>query len=351
MVAVLVISCPCALVISVPLSFFGGIGGASRSGVLVKGSSYLEALARAEIVVFDKTGTLTRGRFKVTELVADDGREAELLALAAHVEGYSVHPIAASIRKAYGQELALGRVQEIQELAGQGLQAVFDGKMVLLGNEKLMTARGIEFSPAAAGGTLVYAAVEGRYAGFLRIEDELKPDAAATITALHRYGVKKTVMLTGDSTAAGEKAAAALGIDEVWAGLLPADKVERVEALLPQTAPGRTLAFVGDGINDAPALATADIGFAVGSGTDIAVESADIVLVRNDLESLVKAVTLSRKTMTNIRQNLFWALIFNCIGIPLAAVGMLSPIVAGTAMAFSSVTVVSNSLRLKRATL
>ena len=321
----LVISCPCALVISVPLSFFGGIGGASRSGVLVKGSSYLEALARAEIVVFDKTGTLTRGRFKVTELVADDGREAELLALAAHVEGYSVHPIAASIRKAYGQELALGRVQEIQELAGQGLQAVFDGKMVLLGNEKLMTARGIEFSPAAAGGTLVYAAVEGRYAGFLRIEDELKPDAAATITALHRYGVKKTVMLTGDSTAAGEKAAAALGIDEVWAGLLPADKVERVEALLPQTAPGRTLAFVGDGINDAPVLARADVGIAMGGlGSDAAIEAADVVLMTDEPSKLASAIRIARKTVGIARQNIVFAIGVKLVVLALGAAGIAS---------------------------
>ena len=321
----LVISCPCALVISVPLSFFGGIGGASRSGVLVKGSSYLEALARAEIVVFDKTGTLTRGRFKVTELVADDGREAELLALAAHVEGYSVHPIAASIRKAYGQELALGRVQEIQELAGQGLQAVFDGKMVLLGNEKLMAARGIEFSPAAAGGTLVYAAVEGRYAGFLRIEDELKPDAAATITALHRYGVKKTVMLTGDSTAAGDKAAAALGIDEVWAGLLPADKVERVEALLPQTAPGRTLAFVGDGINDAPVLARADVGIAMGGlGSDAAIEAADVVLMTDEPSKLASAIRIARKTVGIARQNIVFAIGVKLVVLALGAAGIAS---------------------------
>ena len=318
----LVISCPCALVISVPLSFFGGIGGASRSGVLVKGSNYLEALAQVDTIVFDKTGTLTQGVFQVSEILPVGGASSALLELAAHVEGYSLHPIGASIRKAYGRELDLERVRDLQEIAGQGLQAVFDSRPVLLGNEKLLRSHGVDVPDISAGGTVIYAAVDGVYAGCLRIEDALKPDAVSAVAALRSLGVQKTVMLTGDSQASGEKAAGQLGLDEVWTGLLPADKVNRVEELLDKKVRGKTLAFVGDGINDAPVLARADVGIAMGGlGSDAAIEAADVVLMTDEPSKIAEAIGIARKTVGIARQNIVFAIGIKLLVLCLGALG------------------------------
>ena len=345
----LVISCPCALVISIPLSFFAGIGGASNQGVLVKGSSYLEALAETDIVVFDKTGTMTQGVFEVSGIYNNNIDKDELIKYAAFAESYSTHPISKSLQKAYGKEIDKTLVTDVEEISGEGVKANVSGREVAAGNRKLMRRLGLEYAECNEAGTQVHVAVDGAYAGLILISDLLKPHAKQAIEELKKAGVRKTVMLTGDAKNVADAVAKELNIDAVYSELLPADKVSKVEELLEHKKSKKKLAFVGDGINDAPALVTADIGFAIGSGTDIAVEAADIVLVRNDLHTLVQAVRLSRKTMTNIKQNLFWALIFNCIGIPLAAVGALNPMIAGTAMAFSSVTVVGNSLRLKRA--
>ena len=276
----LVISCPCALVISVPLSFFGGIGGASKRGVLVKGSNYLEVLADAEIVVFDKTGTLTKGVFNVTAVHPDRVSEARLLELAALAESYSDHPISRSLREAYGKELETARVSDVEELSGRGVRAKIDGHTVCAGNDKLMEEAGVPWHPCHRIGTTVHVSLDGEYVGHIVISDELKPDAAEAIAELKRRGVRKTVMLTGDAKAVGESVAKELGIDEVHAQLLPGDKVDRVEALLKEKSPRGKLAFVGDGINDAPVLSRADIGIAMGAfGSDAAIEAADIVLM------------------------------------------------------------------------
>ena len=255
----LVISCPCALVISIPLSFFGGIGGASKIGVLVKGSNYLESLAHTEVVVFDKTGTLTKGSFAVSQIKAIDMKEEQLLELAAYAEDYSNHPISQSIQKAYGKKIDNSRISEVQEIAGHGVRAVIDGKTVLAGNAKLMNRENIAYTPSDAIGTVIYLACNGKYAGYIVIEDEVKADAPAAIRALKEVGVRKTVMLTGDADAVGKKVAQKLGLDQAYTELLPADKVDRVEAMLKQTSEKGKLVFVGDGINDAPVLARADV--------------------------------------------------------------------------------------------
>lgn len=344
----LVVSCPCALVISVPLSFFGGIGGASKNGILVKGGNYLEVLAKTELVVFDKTGTLTRGVFNVTAIHPDHCGEAQLLELAALAESYSDHPISRSLKEAYGKELDASRVSNVEELSGRGVRATVDGRQICAGNDKLMEDIGVSWHPCHRVGTTVHVASDGVYLGHIVISDEVKPDAKEAITALKACGVRRTVMLTGDAKAVGESVAQELGLDEVHTQLLPADKVTRVEALLGEVSPKGALAFVGDGINDAPALAAADIGVALASGTDVALDAGSVVLMRNRLSDLIVALRLSKATMRKIKQNLFWALIYNCIMIPLAAVGILAPALAGAAMALSSVSVVSNSLLLKR---
>ncbi len=305
----LVISCPCALVISVPLTFFGGIGGCSKAGILVKGSNYLEALARTETVVFDKTGTLTKGVFNVTAIHPEECDEAKLLELAALAESYSSHPIARSLRDAYNKELDESRSANVEELAGRGIKADIDGQTVYVGNDKLMEEVGAPWHPCHRVGTTVHVAVKGEYLGHIVISDEVKPDAASAIAVLKAAGVKKTVMLTGDAKEVGQAVGAELGLDQVHAQLLPADKVERVETLLKEKSPKGTLAFVGDGINDAPVLSRADVGVAMGAlGSDAAIEAADVVLMDDKPSKLAQAIQIARRTLRIANQNIVFAL-------------------------------------------
>lgn len=319
----LVISCPCALVISVPLSFFGGIGGASKQGILVKGSNYLEALAKTETVVFDKTGTLTKGTFQVTAVHPDRISKGELLELAAMAESYSEHPISRSLREAYQKPVDASRVTDVEEISGHGVRAKVDGHDVYAGNGKWMDRIGASWRNCHRTGTVVHVAVDGEYAGHIVISDAVKPDAAAAIEALKREGVKKTVMLTGDVKAVGEAVAREIGIDEVHAELLPGDKVDQVERLLKNTSGKGKLAFVGDGINDAPVLSRADIGIAMGGlGSDAAIEAADIVLMDDKPSKLAVAVRISRKTLRIVRQNIVFALGIKLLFLALGAFGM-----------------------------
>ena len=307
----LVISCPCALVISVPLSFFGGIGGASKCGILVKGSNYLETLARTETVVFDKTGTLTQGSFTVTALHPAKGvTEDALLEAAALAESWSSHPISVSLRRACGKDLDPSRVTDVEEIAGHGVTAKVDGKAVSAGNSRLMEKEGVQWEPCDLPGTIVHVTVEGRYAGHILISDLPKPEAKTLVEGLKAAGVKKTVMLTGDTEAAAKAVAQELGIDEVHAQLLPADKVERVEGLLARkSSPSASLAFVGDGINDAPVLTRADVGIAMGAlGSDAAIEAADVVLMDDNPAKIAAAMRISRKTLRIVKQNIWFAL-------------------------------------------
>ena len=306
----LVISCPCALVISVPLSFFGGIGGASKCGILVKGSNYLELLARTETVVFDKTGTLTQGSFTVTALHPAKGfAEQSLLEYAALAESWSNHPISVSLRKAWGKELDPNRVTDVEELAGHGVTAKVDGRAVSAGNSRLMEKEGAQWEPCDLPGTIVHVTVEGTYAGHIIISDLPKSEARTLAEGLKAAGVRKTVMLTGDTEATAKAVARELGIDEYHAQLLPADKVERVESLLAKKSAGAALAFVGDGINDAPVLTRADIGIAMGAlGSDAAIEAADIVLMDDNPAKIVSAMRISRKTLRIVKQNIWFAL-------------------------------------------
>ena len=319
----LVISCPCALVISVPLSFFGGIGGASKQGILVKGSNYLEALAKTETVVFDKTGTLTKGTFQVTAVHPDRISKGELLELAAMAESYSEHPISRSLREAYQKPVDASRVTDVEEISGHGVRAKVDGHDVYAGNGKWMDRIGASWCNCHRTGTVVHVAVDGEYAGHIVISDAVKPDAAAAIEALKREGVKKTVMLTGDVKAVGEAVAREIGIDEVHAELLPGDKVDQVERLLKNTSGKGKLAFVGDGINDAPVLSRADIGIAMGGlGSDAAIEAADIVLMDDKPSKLAVAVRISRKTLRIVRQNIVFALGIKLLFLAFGAFGM-----------------------------
>ena len=305
----LVVSCPCALVISVPLSFFGGIGGASRQGILVKGGNYLEVLADTELVVFDKTGTLTKGVFQVTAIHPEGVSQQELLELAALAESYSDHPISRSLKEAWGKALDTARVGQVEELSGRGVRAQVDGKEVWAGNGKLMEEIGLAYRPSGQVGTVVHVAAEGRYLGYILIADEVKPDAKEAIAALKAQGVKKTVLLTGDAKDVGEAVAQELGLDEAYTQLLPGDKVERVEALLQETSPKGKLAFVGDGINDAPVLSRADIGIAMGAlGSDAAIEAADLVLMDDKPSKIAKAMEISKRTLRIVRQNIVFAL-------------------------------------------
>lgn len=305
----LVISCPCALVISVPLGFFGGIGAASRNGILVKGSNYLEALAATEIAVFDKTGTLTKGCFEVSRVQGEGIDDDTLLETAALAGGNSTHPVSQSIRKAYGKEIDLRRVADFEELPGRGIKATIGGKTVLLGNKKLLDEYGIKFNPVNGAGTVVYITAGGIFRGFILIADEIKPDAPAAIAALKKAGIRETVMLTGDNAAVAENVAQTLGLDKFFANLLPAQKVEKVEALMKDKSDGGKLIFAGDGINDAPVLALADIGIAMGGvGSDAAVEAADIVIMTDEPSKIAQAIKISQRTLRIVRQNIVFAL-------------------------------------------
>lgn len=342
----LVISCPCALVISVPLGFFGGIGAASKIGVLVKGSNYLEAVAEMTTIVFDKTGTLTKGEFKVTDVITENSSKEELIELAALGEGYSNHPIANSIREAYGKELDLNRVTNTEEIAGHGIKAVIDGKTVLLGNEKLMKSESIFYTPCKSMGTVVYVACNGVFEGAVVISDTIKDGAKEAIHDMKQVGVRHTVMLTGDRREAAETVAQTLGIDEVHAELLPGGKVEQVEALLKAEKQKERLAFVGDGINDAPVLTRADIGIAMGSmGSDAAIEAADIVLMDDDVTKIASVVRIARKTLRIVKQNIVFALAIKALVLILGALGMANMWEAVFADVGVSVIAILNSMR------
>lgn len=342
----LVISCPCALVISVPLGFFGGIGAASKIGVLVKGSNYLEAVAEMTTIVFDKTGTLTKGEFKVTDVITENGSKEELIELAALGEGYSNHPIANSIREAYVKELDLNRVTNTEEIAGHGIKAVIDGKTVLLGNEKLMKSESIFYTPCKSMGTVVYVACNGVFEGAVVISDTIKDGAKEAIHDMKQVGVRHTVMLTGDRKEAAETVAQTLGIDEVHAELLPGGKVEQVEALLKAEKEKERLAFVGDGINDAPVLTRADIGIAMGSmGSDAAIEAADIVLMDDDVTKIASVVKIARKTLRIVKQNIVFALAIKALVLILGALGMANMWEAVFADVGVSVIAILNSMR------
>lgn len=319
----LVVSCPCALVISIPLSFFGGIGGASRQGILVKGGNYLEALARAGVVVFDKTGTLTRGEFVVTAVEPVEMSGEDLLELAALAEQFSDHPISKSIRAAASEELDTGRATLLEEVAGHGVKASVDGKIVWVGNRKLMVLAGAEVpGEGMTEETVVHLAVEAQYAGCIRVADRVKPGAEQALKDLRDAGIRRTVMLTGDSATAARTVGEVLQIDEIHAGLLPGEKVEKVEQLLAAVSEGEQLVFVGDGINDAPVLSRADIGVAMGAmGSDAAIEAADIVLMDDDLSKLAAAVRIARKTRTIVRQNIVFALGVKFLVLGLSAIG------------------------------
>lgn len=363
----LVISCPCALVISVPLGFFGGIGASSKIGVLVKGSNYLEAVAEMTTIVFDKTGTLTKGEFKVSEVLPAkraDGTEVigkgELLELAAYGEAYSTHPIANSVREAYGKQISMERINKNEEIAGHGIHAVIDGKEIYLGNEKLMKAQSIAVSDVTAGasdsvkanvqaGTVIYVACDGAFLGMIVISDTVKEGVKEALADMKKVGVKKCVMLTGDRKAAAEAVAGSLGIDEVYAELLPADKVTQVERLLQQAGEKEKVAFAGDGINDAPVLTRADIGIAMGSmGSDAAIEAADVVLMDDDVRKIAKVVRIARKTLRIVKQNIVFALAVKAIVLMFGAFGLANMWEAVFADVGVSVIAILNSMRTLR---
>ncbi|MGN0606301.1 MAG: heavy metal translocating P-type ATPase [Oscillospiraceae bacterium] len=342
----LVISCPCALVISVPLSFFGGIGGASRCGILVKGGNYLEALAKSEIVVFDKTGTLTKGVFNVTAIHPESISENELLEMAALAECYSNHPISLSLKNEYGRALDKNRIKSVDEISGRGIKAVIDGKNVYVGNDKLMEDEGIKWHPCHHVGTTVHVAADGVYAGHIVISDEVKSDSKQAIELLKEQGIRKTVMLTGDIDAVGRNIAEKLGIDEVCTELLPADKVEQVERLMSEKSEKGKLVFVGDGINDAPVLSRADIGIAMGGmGSDAAIEAADIVLMDDCPSKIAQAVQISRKTLGIVYQNIVFALAVKAIVMIMGAFGVANMWEAVFADVGVSVIAILNAMR------
>ena len=319
----LVISCPCALVISIPLSFFAGIGGASREGVLVKGSSFLETLSQTKIVVFDKTGTMTKGVFEVNGIHHSPYKDEELLEYAALAESYSTHPISKSLQRAYGKPIDKNRVSDVEEIGGHGLTAKVDGKVVAAGNAKLMKKLGIEYHDCSHVGTIVHVAIDGKYAGHILISDVIKEHAAEAIAALKKSGIEKTVMLTGDAKNVADHVAAQLGIDEVCSELLPGEKVEKVEELLTKKSEKDKLAFVGDGINDAPVLSRADIGIAMGAlGSDAAIEAADIVLMDDDPLKISKAIRISRKCIRIVYENIYFAIGIKVICLVLGALGI-----------------------------
>lgn len=321
--AFLVVSCPCALVISIPLSFFGGIGGASKKGVLVKGSNYLEALAETEIVVFDKTGTLTKGVFNVQEIHPEGVSKEELLELTAHAESYSNHPISLSLKRAYSKEIDNGRISDVEEISGHGVIATVDGKKVMAGNIKLMKMMDIPYFKGELIGTIVHVAVNNKYIGYIVIADEVKEDSAQAIKELKAANIKQTVMLTGDNKSIGSKVAKDLGLDKVYAELLPADKVEKLEELFSQKSKKGKLVFVGDGINDAPVLARADIGIAMGGlGSDAAIEAADVVIMTDEPSKIATTMKISKKTLKIAHQNIVFAIGIKIIVLILSAFGI-----------------------------
>lgn len=345
----LVISCPCALVISVPLSFFGGIGAASRNGILVKGSNYLQALAEAGIAVFDKTGTLTRGVFEVAEICAQECSDDELLFWAASAGSFSNHPVSVSIRRAWNRRLEADKISDFEELSGRGVRAKVEGITVAVGNKRLMAEEKTAVPEVSGGGTVVFVARGGRCAGWIRIADELKADSAAAIAELKQLGIKKTVMLSGDRKASAEETAEKIGIDEVFAELLPAQKVEAVECLLAQKPGNEKLIYTGDGINDAPVLARADIGIAMGGvGSDAAVEAADIVIMTDEPSKIPQAVKISKQTQKIVKQNIVFALGIKFGVLALGVVGMATMWEAVFADVGVSVLAILNSLRTLR---
>lgn len=344
--AFLVVSCPCALVISIPLSFFGGIGGASKKGVLVKGSNYLEALAETEIVVFDKTGTLTKGVFNVQEIHPEGVSKEELLELTAHAESYSNHPISLSLKRAYSKEINNGRISDVEEISGHGVIATVDGKKVMAGNIKLMKMMDIPYFKGELIGTIVHVAVNNKYIGYIVIADEVKEDSAQAIKELKAANIKQTVMLTGDNKSIGSKVAKELGLDKVYAELLPADKVEKLEELFSQKSKKGKLAFGGDGINDAPVLARADIGIAMGGlGSDAAIEAADVVIMTDEPSKIATAMKISKKTLKIAHQNIVFAIGIKIIVLILSAFGIATMWVAIFADVGVTIIAVLNAFR------
>ena len=345
----LVISCPCALVVSIPLSFFAGIGGASRDGVLVKGSNFLEALSKTKTVVFDKTGTMTRGVFAVSGVYPEGMSEAQLIELAALAENYSSHPISQSLKKAYGQAIDAARVCDVEEISGHGVVAKVDGRQVAAGNERLMARVGVAAKPCKGVGTVVHVAVDGAYGGCILIADQVKPGARDAMTALRRVGVTRTVMLTGDRDAVARQVASELGIDEVRSELLPADKVSRVEEILAGKGRGETVAFVGDGINDAPVLSRADVGIAMGAlGSDAAIEAADVVLMDDDPRKIAAAIAIAKKCLRIVYQNIVFAIGVKAVCLVLGALGIAGMWAAIFADVGVMVIAVLNAIRAMR---
>ena len=344
--AFLVVSCPCALVISIPLSFFGGLGGASKMGVLIKGSNYLEALAKVEIVAFDKTGTLTKGVFHVQEIHSETYTEEELLELTAHAESFSSHPISTSLKQAYGKEIIQTRISNVEEIPGHGVSAMIDGKKVMAGNSKYMNMLEIPYFKGVLAGTVVHVAIDHSYAGYILIADEIKDDAAKAIQSLKDCGIKQTVMLTGDTKNVGIKTAKVLGIDTVYTELLPIDKVTKIEELLSQKSTKGSLAFVGDGMNDAPVLARADIGIAMGGlGSDAAIEAADIVIMTDEPSKIATAIKISKKTLKIAYQNIVFAIGIKVLVLILTAFGITSMWAAVFADVGVTVLAILNSFR------
>ena len=343
----LVVSCPCALVISIPLSFFGGIGGASKMGILIKGSNYLEAIANTEIIVFDKTGTLTEGIFEVQKINPKDIDENDLLENAAYAECYSNHPISLSIKRAYGKQIDKSKIKSTEELSGRGIVAIINGKNVLVGNEKLLNENNIEFEKNNDIGTILYVAIDKKYVGNIVIADKIKEDAKDSIMSLKKSNIKQAVMLTGDRKAVGENVAGILGIDKVYTELLPDGKVEKVEELLKEKSEKGKLAFVGDGINDAPVLALADIGIAMGGlGADSAIEAADIVLMTDEPSKIVDTIRLSKKTMKIVKENIIFAISIKVLVLILSAIGISTMWEAVFADVGVSIIAILNALRV-----
>ena len=343
----LVVSCPCALVISIPLSFFGGIGGASKMGILIKGSNYLEALASTEIAVFDKTGTLTKGVFEVQKIETNNIDKDELLEIAAYAENYSNHPIAKSIKNAYKKEIDTNRIKNIKEISGHGISVKIDNKNVLIGNEKLMEENKIEYTKSEDIGTILYVAINNEYKGLIIISDEIKEDSKELVKNLKNLGVKKTVMLTGDKKTVGEDVGEKLGLDEVYTELLPDGKVEKVESLMQEKSEKGKLIFVGDGINDSPVLAMSDIGIAMGAlGSDAAIEAADVVIMTDEPSKIGDAISLSRKTMKIVKENIVFAIAIKVLVLVLTAIGLATMWEAVFADVGVSIIAIINALRM-----
>ena len=343
----LVVSCPCALVISIPLSFFGGIGGASKMGILIKGSNYLEALASTEIAVFDKTGTLTKGVFEVQKIETNNIGKDELLEIAAYAENYSNHPIAKSIKNAYKKDIDTNRIKNIKEISGHGISVTIDDKNVLIGNEKLMEENKIKYTKSEDVGTILYVAINNEYKGLIIISDEIKEDSKELVKNLKNLGVKKTVMLTGDKKTVGEDVGEKLGLDEVYTELLPDGKVEKVEKLMREKTEKGKLVFVGDGINDSPVLAMSDIGIAMGAlGSDAAIEAADVVIMTDEPSKIADAIGLSRKTMKIVKENIVFAIFIKVLVLVLTAVGLSTMWEAVFADVGVSIIAIINALRI-----